>query len=186
MATQSPAELVTADELLDLSSKGFRGELIRGILCEAMPPGVDHAQIAAEISGELRSFFKPLRSGRVLVGDPGIKVESDPDTVRAPDVAFISASRLPLDQRIPGYSEVMPELVVEVKSPNDGRWTLYDKAQMWLRHGVRLVWLVYPEERTVEAHHADQGVAVYRDEDELDGMDVLPGFTCAVSPLFES
>lgn len=186
MATQSPTELVTADELLELSSKGFRGELIRGILCESMPPGVDHAQIAAEFSRELGNFVKPLRLGRVLAGDPGVKVERDPDTVRAPDVAFISASRLPLDQRVPGYAEVMPELVVEVKSPNDGRWTLYDKAQMWLRHGVRLVWLVYPEERTVEAHHAEQGVSVYGDDDELDGMDVLPGFRCDVGQMFES
>jgi len=185
MATQSPAELVTADELLELSSKGFLGELIRGVLCEAMPPGVEHAQIAAECAAELRNFVKPRRLGRVLAGDPGIKVESDPDTVRAPDVAFFSASRLPLDQRIPGYAEVMPELVVEVKSPSDGCWTLYDKAQMWLRHGVRLVWLVYPEERTVEAHHAEQGVAVYREGDELDGMDVLPGFRSSIGPFFE-
>ena len=185
MATQAPTESVTADELLELSSRGFRGELIRGVLCEAMPPGVDHAQIAAEISGELRSFVKPRRLGRVLAGDPGVKIERNPDTVRAPDVAFISAGLLPLDQRNPGYSEVMPELVVEVKSPNDGRWTLYDKAQMWLRHGVRIVWLVYPEERTVEAHHAEQGVAVYGEDDELEATDVLPGFRCKVGPLFE-
>lgn len=185
MATQSPTELVTADELLELSSRGFRGELIRGVLCEAMPPGLEHGEIAVAFGAELRAFVKPRRIGRVAVGDPGIKVESDPDTVRAPDVAFISASRLPLDQRIPGYSEVMPDLVVEVKSPGDGRWTLYDKAQMWLRHGVRLVWLVYPEERTVEAHHAEQGVVVYGDDEELDGMDVLPGFTCQVTPIFE-
>ena len=186
MATQSPTELVTADELLELSSKGFRGELIRGVLCEAMPPGLEHGEIATAFGAELRGFAKPRRLGRVAVGDPGIKIERDPDTVRAPDIAFFSASRLPLDQRNPGYAEVIPELVVEVKSPRDSREQLYDKAQMWLRHGVRLVWLVYPEERTVEAHHAEQGVAVYGDDDELDGMDVLPGFTCAVSPLFES
>ena len=186
MATETIPHLVTADELLELSSNGFYGELIRGVLCESMPPGVDHAQIAAEFCAELRNFVKPRRLGRVLAGDPGVKVERDPDTVRAPDVAFISANRLPLDQRNSGYSEVMPELVVEVKSPNDGRWTVYDKAQMWLRHGVLLVFVVYPDERTVEAHHAEQGVVLYREDDEIDGMDVLPGFTCAVAPLFEA
>ena len=186
MTTDTPPKLLTADDLLELSSDGFYGELIRGVLCESIPPGVDHAQIAAEFCGELRNFVKPRRLGRVLAGDPGVKVERDPDTVRAPDVAFISASRLPLAQRNPVYSEVMPELVVEVKSPSDGRWAVYDKAQMWLRHGVLLVWVVYPEDRTVEAHHANQGVVLYREDDELDGMDVLPGFTCAVRPLFEA
>ena len=186
MTTDTPPKLLTADDLLELSSDGFYGELIRGVLCESIPPGVDHAQIAAEFCGELRNFVKPRRLGRVLAGDPGVKVERDPDTVRAPDVAFISASRLPLAQRNPGYSEVMPELVVEVKSPSDGRWAVYDKAQMWLRHGVLLVWVVYPEDRTVEAHHANQGVVLYREDEELDGMDVLPGFTCAVRPLFEA
>ncbi len=186
MTTDTPPKLLTADDLLELSSDGFYGELIRGVLCESMPPGVDHAQIAAEFCGELRNFVKPRRLGRVLAGDPGVKVERDPDTVRAPGVAFISASRLPLAQRNPGYSEVMPELVVEVKSPSDGRWAVYDKAQMWLRRGVLLVWVVYPEDRTVEAHHANQGVILYREDDELDGMDVLPGFTCAVRPLFEA
>lgn len=186
MTTDTPPKLLTANDLLELSSDGFYGELIQGILCECMPPGVDHAQIAAEFSGELRNFVKPRRLGRVLAGDPGVKVERDPDTVRAPDVAFISAGRLPLDQRIPGYTEVIPELVVEVKSPNDARWAIYDKAQMWLRHGVLLVWVVYPEEQTIEAHHADQGVTHYRADDDLDGMDVLPGFTCAVRSLFEA
>jgi len=186
MATQSPAELVTADELLELSSRGFRGELIRGVLCEAMPPGLEHGEIATAFGAELRGFAKPRRLGRVAVGDPGIKIERDPDTVRAPDVAFFSARRLPLDQRNPGYAEVIPELVVEVKSPRDSREQLNDKAEMWLRHGVSLVWLVYPDEQAVEAHHTEQGVIRYQEADKLDGMDVLPGFRCAVSQLFES
>ncbi len=186
MTTQSPAKLVTADDLLQLSADGFHGELIRGVLCESMPPGVDHAQIAAELSRTMGNFVKPRQLGRVLVGDPGIKIGRDPDTVRAPDVAFISASQLPLDQRIPGYSELIPELVVEVKSPNDSRDKLNDKAEMWLRHGVRLVWVVFPEQRVVEAHHAEQGVASYRADDDLDAMDVLPGFGCPVGPLFEA
>ena len=186
MVTETTSQLVTADELLELSSTGFHGELIRGVLCESMPPGVDHARIAAKFVMRLGAFIEPRRLGRVLVGDPGVKVERDPDTVRGPDVAVISAERLPLDQRVSGYTDVIPELVVEVKSPNDSRDQINDKAQMWLRHGVLLVWVVYPDERTVEAHHADQGVVLYREDDELDGMDVLPGFACAVRPLFEA
>lgn len=186
MTTDTPPKLLTADDLLQLSSDGFCGELIRGVLCESMPPGLEHGEVVTAFGAELRGFVKPQRLGRVAVGDPGIKIERDPDTVRAPDVAFFSAQRLPLDQRIQGYADVLPELVVEVKSPRDSRDQLNDKAEMWLRQGVRLVWIAFPDERTVEAHHADQGVALYRREDELDGMDVLPGFTCAVGPLFEA
>ncbi len=186
MTTDTPPRLLTADDLLQLSNDGFYGELIRGVLCESMPPGVDHAQIAAKFVTRLGPFVEQRRLGRVAVGDPGIKIERDPDTVRAPDLAFFSAQRLPLDQRIQGYAEVIPELVVEVKSPRDSRDQLNDKAEMWLRQGVRLVWVAFPDERTVEAHHAEQGVALHRVDDELDGMDVLPGFACAVGPLFEA
>ena len=186
MTTQSPVKLVTADDLMQLSADGFHGELIRGILCESMPPGVDHAQIAAKFVIRLGPFVEQGRLGRVVVGDPGIKIERNPDTVRAPDVAYFSAQRLPLEQRIPGYADVVPELVVEVKSPNDSRDRLNDKAEMWLRHGVRLVWVAFPEQRIVEAHHAERGVAVYREGDELEGLDVLPGFHCPVDPLFEA
>ena len=186
MTTQTPARLVTADELLQLSADGFHGELIRGVLCESMPPGLEHAEVVTGFGVELRNFTKPRRLGRVAVGDPGINIERDPDTVRAPDVAFFSAQRLPLDLRVPGYADVVPDLAVEVKSPNDSRGQVNDKAEMWLRHGVRLVWAAFPEERIVEAHHAERGVIVYREGDKLDGMDVLPGFSCAVGPLFEA
>ncbi len=186
MTTDTPPRLLTAEDLLQLSSDGFYGELIRGVLCESMPPGVDHAQIAAKFVTRLGPFVESRRLGRVVVGDPGIKIERDPDTVRAPDVAFFSAQRLPLDQRIQGYAEVIPELVVEVKSPRDNRDQLNDKAEMWLRQGVRLVWVAFPDDRTVESHHADRGVAQHREDGELDGQDVLPGFTCSVRPLFEA
>lgn len=186
MVTQTPTALVTADDLLELSNDGFQGELIRGVLCEAMAPGEYHGQVATEFAAELRNFVKPRRLGRVVSGDAGVKVELDPDTVRAPDVAFISASQRPLDQNNPRYSEVIPELVVEVTSPNDERQQVNDKAEMWMRHGVRLVWVAFPDEQTVEAHHAEHGVTLYRADDELDGMDVLPGFRCKVGSLFEA
>ena len=185
MTTETPPKLLTADDLLKLHSKGVRGELIRGVLCETMSTGVNHGQIVAKLVSRLVIFVEARRLGRLAASDIGVVLGRDPDTVREPDIAFFSAERMPLDQRILGYAEVAPELVVEVESPNDSSWAVYDKAEMWLRHGVRLVWVVYPERRTVEAHHVDQGVVVYQADDQLDGMDVLPGFTCAVNPLFE-
>ena len=74
--------------------------------------------------------------------------------------------------------------MVEIVSPSDSRRKVHDKARMWLSHGVRLVWVVYPETRTVDVHRADRDAATLGEDDSLDGMDVLPGFSCAVKAVF--
>ena len=81
---------------------------------------------------------------------------------------------------------MVPDLVVEVASPSDSRRELNDKAQMWLRHGVRVVWVVQPDTRTVDVHPADGPVVTLGDDDSLGGGDVLPGFSCAVRAVFDS
>ena len=85
-----------------------------------------------------------------------------------------------------GYSEVAPDLAVEVVSPNDTRRAVHDKALMWRQNGVRLVWVVYPDTSTVEVHAEGQPVTTLGEEDALDGLEVLPGFTCPVSEIFDS
>ena len=85
---------------------------------------------------------------------------------------------------MPGYAEVAPDLVVEIASPGDSRRTVHDKARMWLSHGVRLVWVVHPETRTVDVHQADRDTATAGEDDALDGLDVLPGFSCPVWTVF--
>ena len=126
------------------------------------------------------------RLGWLVASDSGVWLERDPDTVREPDIAFTSAERLPLDVRLTGYAEVVPDLVVEIVSPSDSRREVHDKAQMWLRHGVRLVWVVHPDTRTVDVHQQDGSVATLGDDSSLDGLDVLPGFSCAVSAVFDT
>ncbi len=176
---------LTAADLLRLDGEGVRGELIRGELCEEMPGGGRHGYCAANAGFALMSFIKPRGSGRVLVNDTGVWLERDPDTVRAPDLAYYSADTLPLSLDVPlGYMEVAPDLAVEVQSPSDSRAYVHDKCIMWLSFGVRLVWAVYPSARSVDVHGAD-GVATLREGDVLDGGDVLPGFTCAVGDIFE-
>ena len=85
-------------------------------------------------------------------------MERDPDTVREPDIAYFSADTSPLDERVTGYAEVAPDLVVEITSPGDSRREINDKALMWLSFGVRLVWVVDPERRTVDVHRANRSV----------------------------
>ena len=179
-------KLITADELLQLYRKGVRGELIRGVLCETMPEGQEHGEIVSNLVILLGNFIKPRKLGRLTASDAGVLLEREPDTVREPDVAFFSAAKLPPSVRVTGYSEVVPDLVVEVVSPNDGRWEVNDKARMWLGYGVALVWVVNPDTRTVDVHRAGWPVTVLAGADILDGLDVLPGFTCAVNEIFDN
>ena len=151
MTTTAKPKLLTADDLLKLHSEGVKGELIMGVLHKKVSSGLEHGQIAMNWGILLGPFIKAHRLGRIFGSDAGVQLERDPDTVREPDVAFISAERMPLDVRERRYAQVVPDLVVEIISPNDRPLPVFDKAQMWLRHGVRLVWITDPEARTITA-----------------------------------
>ena len=183
MTTTKPQSLTAAD-LLRLDSEGVKGELIMGALDEKVSSGLEHGEIVANVLSPLHQFVKPRRLGRVFGSDTGILLERDPDTVREPDVAFISAERLPLGVRVQRYSEVVPDLVVEVVSPNDRPIPLFDKAQMWLRFGAQVVWIVNPETRTITALPQSGPARTFTEADTLDGGDALPGFTCPVRDIF--
>lgn len=185
MATTRP-KLITADELLELYGKGVRGELIRGVLCETMPSGGEHGEIVMNLGAELRQFTKAGKLGRIFGSDAGVRLERDPDTIREPDIAYISSEKLPWSTRVTGFYETVPDLVVEVASPSNSHWELNDKALMWLHYGVRLVWVVYPDTRNVTVYRANHRALTLSDEDALDGLDVLPGFTCVVSEIFDT
>ena len=187
IATLAPVKpkLLTAEDLLRLDSKGVKGELIRGRLCETMSAGVKHGEVASNFVGELRNFVRPRRLGRVIGTDTGVLIERDPDTVREPDVMFISSERMPLTVRPDGYSEIIPDIVVEVKSPSDSVAEVNDKARMWRDCGVPLVWAAYPETRTIDVHRADGAIITLYEDDVLDGGEILPGFSVPVRDIFE-
>ena len=178
-------KLLTADDLLRLYSQGVRGELIRGVLRETMPTGEERGQLAMTIGFLLNGFVIPRRLGRVIGSDAGVLLERDPDTVREPDVAFISAQKRPRGVRNTRYTQAAPELVVEIRSPSDSASDLVEKALMWLAHGVLMVWVVNPDTRTVDVYRAGSPAATLADGDAIDGGDALPGFSCAVSDIFD-
>ena len=182
--TTTKQELLTADDLLRLYSQGVRGELIRGVLCKTMSVGQEHGEIVVKLIARLWMFVDPQKLGRLVASDSGVWLEHDPDTVREPDIAFFSAEKVPLGVRVTGYSETVPDLVVEVHSPSDSMREVHDKARMWLSYGVRLVWVVHPDTRTIDVHHQEHRVSTLTENDILDGVDVLPGFSCAISDLF--
>ena len=184
--TTTAAKLLTADDLLRLHSEGVRGELIMGVLHETVSTGFEHGAVVMNIGILMGGFIKPRRLGWLAGSDSGILLERSPDTVREPDIAFISAERLPLDARVPGYSQVVPDLVVEVVSPSDRPAPVYDKAQMWLRFGVRLVLIVDPEARRIVSLPSAGPSRTFAEDDTLDCGDILPGFSCAVRDIFDT
>lgn len=149
-----------------------------------MAAGIEHGEIVINFATELHAFVRPRRLGRVVGYDAGIRLERDPDTVREPDIAFISAERLPLDQQVSGYAEVALDLVVEVSSPEDRTAAIHDKAQMWLRHGVRPVLIIYPNIRTVLVLPAEGAVQTLNEAEILDCGEVLAGFAGPVRNIF--
>ena len=183
--TTAKQGLLTAEDLLKLDSKGVKGELIKGVLYERMPSGGRHGEIAVALATEFRIFARPRRLGRVGGSDTGVLLERDPDTVREPDVYFISAERLPLDVSVSGYYEVVPDLVVEIRSPSDSLREFNEKIAMWLGEGVRLVLAIFPVTRTARVHRPDGSTLDLAQDDAFNGEDVLPGFTCQLRDIFE-
>ena len=182
--TTRPA-LLTAADLMRLHSEGIRGELIGGVLHQTVAAGMEHGQIVVNLAILVGNVVLPGRLGHLFCSDAGVQLEFGPDTVREPDLGFISAERLPLEVRVPGYAEIPPDLVVEIVSPNDRPVAVHDKAQMWLRYGVRLVWVVNPETRTIITMPADGPDRTLYEDDTLDGGAVIPGFACPVRDVFD-
>ena len=182
---QPKPELLTAADLMRLHSEGIRGELIRGVLHQTVATGMRHGKIVINLGILVGAVVLPGRLGHLFGSDAGVRLDRGPDTVREPDLAFISAARLPLDAQVPGYAEIVPDLVVEIVSPSDRPVAVHDKAQMWLRYGVRLVWVVNPETRTIITMPADGPDRTLYEDDTLDGGAVIPNFSCPVRDVFD-
>lgn len=129
--------------------------------------------------------MRPRRLGRVGGSDTGVLLERNPDTVRELDGYFISAERLPLDFSPRGYYEVVPDLVVEIRSPSDSLREFNEKVAMWLSEGARLVLAIFPDTRTARVHRPDSSTLDLNEGDTFDGEDVLPGFSCRLRDIFD-
>jgi Uma2 family endonuclease len=176
--------LVTADELSRMPDDGREYELVEGEVIAMPPAGVEHDQLAGEIYSLVRAFVRANRLGRVFSGSGGFRLFDHPDTVRAPDVAFVSRDRA-FDAHERGYFRGAPDLAVEIVSPSESAQEIRLKVDQYLRAGARLVWVVYPRTRSVTVFRADGTVSELRDDDTHAGEDVLPGFSCPVAALFE-
>ena len=176
--------LFTAEELFCLPADGRRLELVKGKLYEMAPAGGRHGLIAGEIFGLLRNHVRSLVLGQVFAAETGFTLQRNPDTVRAPDAAFVAQDRMPQGETPDGYLALAPDLAVEVISPNDRPREVREKVADWLNAGTRLVWVIYPSSRTVTVHRPPGSVEQLAEGDNLDGADVVPGFSCVLGELF--
>jgi Uma2 family endonuclease len=180
------AKLMTADELLALPDDGTRRELVRGELRTMPPGGLEQGDRSSVLDGSLGVYVRARKLGRVFTNEPGFVLNTDPDTVRSPDLAFIRAERL-RETGVPGgyYRHGAPDLAVEVISPNDRYTEVGEKVAEWLEHGALLVFVVDPRRRTVAVHRHDGSVRMLGLNDVLDGEEVVPGWSLPVRELFE-
>jgi len=176
-------DLLTAEDLYS-SPSDRRGELVNGVFIDMAPPGVEHGGVVGNVAWLLGAYVRPRRLGRVLVG-PGCVLRRNPDTVRAPDVSFIRADRIPPGGLSRRFREGAPDLVVEVIAPPDTRVEVETKLREWIEAEARLVWLLYPETRRVQAARSLLDRVLLTTDQILDGGDVLPGFSIRVAELFE-
>ena len=167
-------KLMTAEELLLLPDDGMQRELIRGVLTEDMPPGDEHGVLVARISWLFVSHCEENDYGEVRAGDSGFVLERNPDTVRGPDVAWVSPDRL--SAPVVGFAELAPDLVAEVKSPSNSNREMADREMMWLSHGTRMAVVADPVATTLTVYRPEQPPQVLSKADTFDGDDVLPGF----------
>jgi Uma2 family endonuclease len=176
--------LKTAEDLLRFKEPGKTAELVRGLLIVREPPGTEHGGIAATVLLRLGSYVERHRLGRVFAQDTGFQIAQDPDTVRAPDVAFVARERL---AEIPsrGYAPIAPDLVVEILWPGDRPGEVLEKVGDWLNAGARLAWILDPARRAARVYRADGSASVLGPQDALDGEEVVPGFSLSLAELLK-
>ena len=184
MSADAKLDLMTAEELerYDLPRKST--ELVRGRLIVREPPGTYHGVVAGKLFLFLGQHVYGNTLGVVCSQDTGFKIRSDPDTVLAPDVAFVAKARQHL---IParGYAELAPDLVAEILSPDDRPGEVLTKVGDWLDAGVRLVWVVDPLRREARVYRADGSLRTVEGTALLSGDDVLPGFACRLADFLD-
>lgn len=175
--------LVTAEQLLEMGDT-HRLELVRGELVEMAPVGLEHVRLVGRLVGRIVSFVDDRRLG-IAGPELGCVLSRNPDVVRAPDVAFISAGRLPSHPST-GYFQGAPDLAVEVLSPGDRAVEVQQELSEYLAAGARLVWIVDPQSKTVTAYQPSGDAHVYSGKKAVPGEPVLPGFSFLPADLFQS
>jgi Uma2 family endonuclease len=182
MSVGIPA-LVTADELSRMPNSRAC-ELLEGVITRMSPAGWKHGNVSARLVGMLIQHVTENDLGEVFSTETGFTIARDPDTVRAPDAAFIRKDHLPATPPEDAFWPGPPDLAVEVISPGDTTGEIDDKVKAWLDAGSAMVWVVNPKWRSVTVYRSATDIKTLTENDELVGQDVLPGFHCRLREIF--
>lgn len=182
MATR--IDLMTADDLFALPGDGLRRELVRGEVIEMSPAGHPHGQVAMRVGWRLGEYVERNDLGATFAAETGFRLESDPDTVRAPDAAFVRKERLPEGEGTRAYWPGAPDLAIEVLSPEDRYSEVEEKALQWLDAGARMVIVLDPRKRSATVYRSRRQIVALTEADTLDGADVVPGWSVPLRELF--
>lgn len=182
--TDHSGALMTATDLLTLRLAHKSAELVRGKLILREPPSTSHGRVQSTLNFLVAAYVRANASGAVFGQDTGFRIATDPDTVRAPDLAFVDRAGIALIPRR-GYAEMAPDLVAEIVSPDDRPGEVLAKVGEWLDAGVRLVWVIDPDRRAATVYQADGSVATAASDSSVSGEPVLPGFSFQLAELFE-
>ena len=175
---------LTADDFFSLDLHDVKSELVQGEVVRMSPAGGEHGVVAMRIGSRLLAFVEAHDLGVVCAAETGFLVERNPDTVRAPDAAFVSKERMGSEPLPKKFWLFPPDLAVEVVSPSESADSVQERVGDWLAAGTRAVWLLYPSLSTVHVYRQPTDIRILQKADVLTGEEFLPGFTCAVADLF--
>jgi Uma2 family endonuclease len=176
---------VSADDLMRMPDDGYSYELVLGRLIRMPKPGALHGIVGMRLMSALVRHVEEHHLGVLFPQDTGFKLTSDPDTVRAPDLAFVGRDKIALIGLTEGFWPGAPDLAVEVRSPHNSMRELTDKAREYQSFGSRLVWIIDPRQQQVMVFRPGREPVTLSRGDVLSGADVVPGFELPVTRLFE-
>lgn len=177
-------ELLTADDLLRKPRDGYRYELVQGELIKMTPAGNIHGKRAMRLGWRLARHVEANDLGVVFAAETGFLLATNPDTVRAPDVAFVTKARVEQAGDFEGFWPGPPDLAVEVISPGDSYTEVEEKVEEYLNAGASAVWVVDPKRRTITVYRSLTEITILTENDTLDGEDIIPGFSCLAAEVF--
>ncbi len=175
--------LMTAEELMELPDDGFRYELINGELEKMPPPGSPHGRIAFQLSVYLGQFILEHGLGQGFTGI-GFKLTSNPDTVLAPDLAFLADENFAKGRDTEGYWLGPPDLAVEVLSPSDRPGKVKQRISRWFSLGVKQLWIVDLKHTKVTVYRSPSDATTFSGSDYLEAQDLFPGFRLSLDKIF--
>lgn len=182
MLTQT--RLMTAEEFLTRAPQDKRSELVKGEMIVMDPAGEEHGSEGMALAWRLAQFIATHKLGRSYMAETGFVLSRNPDTVRAPDFAFVSKERVPQGSRRRGFFEGAPDLAMEVASPHESAEDIQDKVIDYLSAGTRMVIYMHPRSKTITIYRSLSDIRVLTIQETLDGGDVLPGFRVPLREIY--